>query len=352
MGGNLVSDIVKGEIDMAGSIIETVFCKVSEIYAIYATQERVVVHFADEPMLGSEQRLALAPLAAVRGEINGLIDGWRAAWGLNANRKKYKARRYDRRTADALSVALQGDQARAEELLRATKADILEERTSIGRTEYLITAVVLSVAMLLLLLRLPPVIGSPIGDLWFAGVVGCFGALFSIALAIRSREVHTDLKRRDNVVDAGLRVLIGAISAVILISLFKSELVALKLGNGNVAATSQPALYVMIVIAFLAGFSERLVGDFLGTAVLAGFGQAADTAKAAPAAKPIPEAHERNPRGTGLVTVSRDAPTIQREHVHYDDGVDHCVCDVPLQPEDVTEDADLPAASGGIARAA
>lgn len=44
MNGDKVVDIVRGEADYTGSIIETVFYKVSEIYAVYATDERVLVH--------------------------------------------------------------------------------------------------------------------------------------------------------------------------------------------------------------------------------------------------------------------------------------------------------------------
>jgi len=57
-----VADIETGQNDSTGVEVETVYSKVSGTYAIYRTAGRVVVQFADDEKLSSEQRLALAPL--------------------------------------------------------------------------------------------------------------------------------------------------------------------------------------------------------------------------------------------------------------------------------------------------
>src|SRR3954464_4804671 len=74
-----VADIKRGEEDSAGVRVTHVYAKVDTAYAVYRTDERVVVQSSDDPALGGDQRKLLAPLGPVRGEIDGLIDGWRKA---------------------------------------------------------------------------------------------------------------------------------------------------------------------------------------------------------------------------------------------------------------------------------
>lgn len=350
MNGEFVTDIVKGQTDLTGSAIETVFSKVSNTYAVYGTSERVMVQYADDSALGSEQRLALAPLNPLRGEINGLIDGWRSGSLISSDRKKHMARAFDRRTADALTVALQGDQAHAATLLKAVKSDLLDERTSVGRAEYLIVAIICGIIMFLGLSII--FTDNYVG---LAAGLGCLGALFSIALGIRTRQIRTDLRRRDNLIDAVLRIFIGAISAVILFSLLKSELVPGTAGESDFdfKELSSTATHVAILVAFLAGFSERLLGDLLSTTVIPGL-NLGETDTETRISVPNAEANEKNPRGREIA----DSPEGNEErlephgHVHGEDSIDNCVCDTPLLSEEATDDTELPEATGGIAKAA
>lgn len=365
MGGDRVEDIVKGREDFSGARIETVFYKVSGVYAIYATDERVLIQYADETALGTEQRKALVPLNPVRGEINGLIDGWRSTNRFNATKRNSLLRRFDRRTADALTVALQGDQEHAAELLQAVKNDILEERTSLGRTEYLITAIVTALAIFILFDWLAKPASLPFTDqrfgvftvqhqLWLASGVGALGALFSIALNISSRNVKTDLQRRDNIVDAILRIIIGAVSAIILFSLLRSGLVTFMI-NGNPIALQDPAAggkatHFAIVVAFLAGFSERLVGDFLSNAVLGIKTATPATAKEQTSAEKA-AANENNPRGKAGAPEDGKSDQHEGEPVVHDHDGDACPSNVQLTPEEITDDKQLPEATGGVAKA-
>lgn len=346
MSGTSVADIVAGQPDFTGAQIETVYSKVSGTYAVYRTAERVMVQFADDPELGREQRLALSPLNPVRGEINGLIDGWRTPSWFNAARKHARARWFDRRTADALTVALQGDQIHAALLLAAVKDDILKDRTSIGRGEYLVVAalaglIAVAAGQIFASQEVRPAIG--------AGVVG---ALFSIALGIRNRNIRTDLQRRDNVIDAMLRIAIGAVSAIILFALLKAGFVTIGLGDEPINL-SDP--YALLVIAILAGFSERMVGDFLGSVALNGTRtSAAEVMSAQVAAEAKSNASERNPRGSrpGAADIAGAQPGEDRrapdEHAH----VDGCLCGVALDDDELTDDAELPEASGGVEKQA
>lgn len=347
MNGTAVADIVADQPDFTGAQIETVYSKVSGTYAVYRTAERVMVQFADDPELGREQRLALAPLNPIRGEINGLIDGWRRPKKFNVDRKQARARAFDRRTADALTVALQGDQIHAALLLAAVKDDILKERTSIGRVEYMVVAALVS----LVALAAGHLFGSP--EVRLAIAIGAVGALFSIALGIRSRNIRTDLQRRDNVIDAALRIAIGAISATILIALLKAGFVTVGLGKQPVDLSDLNAL---LVIAILAGFSERMVGDFLGSVALNGTKTApAEAVSAQVAADAKSTANEQNPRGLrpAAAEAAGEQPDGYRQMVDGEhEHVDGCLCGIELTEDELTDDAELPEASGGVEKQA
>jgi hypothetical protein len=317
-----------------------------------------MVQFADDPKLGGEQRLALAPLAPIRGEINGLIDGWRISATPD---KSAKAKLFDRRAADAVTVALQGDQPQAMELLKILKADILEERTSVARSQYVIVAAITAVVLVLvfgLATRLPETVRSFVDAnlLWLAVGMGAVGAFFSIALGIRSRSILTDLQSRHNAVDAVLRIIIGAISALILSSLLRGKLVTF--GFGTVPLTLEPsspfAIDLAIVVAFAAGFSERLVGDLLGQSVLTAASRLENPVAGGMAgrAEPAPEANEKNPRGRPAVKAlpvatikeSMETPDARPEG----DDIDCCLAEVHLHDDELTDDVELPATRGGV----
>jgi hypothetical protein len=363
MNGEMVADITLNAIDQTGKQIKFIFCKVAETYAIYSNEDRIVVQYADDPKKADEQRRTVAFLAPLRGEINGLIEDWRDhRWAIY----RAKAQRYDRRTADALLVALQGDGEMATKLLEAVRSDILEERRSLGRLYYVGWAFLAGLGVVIaswLLAWLVAATGVAAGLAKVSGInpvlsssIGYLGALFSIAITIRGRAVQTDLRLRDNVLDAVLRMLIGAISAFVLLLLFQSRIVIVSLGGlSDIGKADSGAVSAAeIIIAFLAGFSERLVGNLLDDKNLLGrikIGEAAvdeaPDARRTPADKtPKPDAKPADPGkapGTGDQTVGGDA----------DESVDdRSITDVEIDDIDVTSDADLPPATGGIDRPA
>jgi hypothetical protein len=353
-----VSDIYAGGLDSTGAQIDTVYGKVAGVFAVYRTAERVMIQYADSQELGIEQRRAMAPLNPLRGEINGLVDGWRSS---TQPKDHCRARLFDHRTADALSAALQGDQVHAEELLKAVKADILEERVSIGRVEYLRYAALAAIALFLAFALLAVVHAHNLNtlgladfiereNLWLAAGVGSLGALFSIALGICARDIRTDLQRRDNIADAVLRIMIGAVSAVVLFSLLRSNFITLPAIDLTTAAD-----HTAIVVAFLAGFSERLVAGYLTRAADSAAGAAIPgagmtSAAAQAAAQTEVEATERNPRGklevaAATARASAAGPEMQSTEHPDDDDEDGCVCEVPVVPEEMTDDVELPSPS-------
>jgi hypothetical protein len=360
MNGEFVVDIEVGKKDFTGVEIEHVYSKVGNIYAVYRTRERVVVQYSDDDGLGADQRLLLTPLNPTRGEINGLIDGWRS----NGNGdEKAIAKLFDRRVADALTVALQGQSAHALELLTALKADIMEERTAAARRDYIYYASIAMVLVVAATLVLYKVLETEYGAtsttselslaslLTWPAAIGSVGAFFSIAMGIRGRTIGTDLQTSDNMSDAILRIVIGSFSAVVLVCLLSGQWITFSFGGsklGSELPLIKPA--VLLVVAFAAGFSERLVGDLLSrsavTPVVAG-NPLAGGKVVPPVANSGVEANERNPLGRQHAPASAELGGHGEPGV-ADEELDGCCSGSTLTDDDVTDDIDLPPASGGV----
>jgi hypothetical protein len=316
-------EIVKGRKDPAGEPIIKVYSYNPPFYAIYRTRDRLIVQFADSDALRSQQRARIVPLMPMRGQINGLIDGWRSAnddgtvdtdaegegngerkeaertglwralpdWGASAKREQFrKVCRYDRRVADAIITLLEDENnlKLAQELLAQVKNDLIAERTAIARGQYVNRAFVLVVALVGLtglltggffdrVHQFPFVLGP----VWTAVSGGVVGAFFSIATGLKNRDVVIDLQNRENRIDVTLRMVIGAISGAILYSLFATGLVTTTLFekkaivHGPIAVGPVYNDLTVFLIGFVAGFLERLVPNLLsktnfGTAEPAG----------------------------------------------------------------------------------
>ncbi len=261
-----VSEIKDEGLDSTGTQIIDVYAYNPPHYAIYRTQQRVVVHFADDEDEAKRQSAILAPLNPVRGEINGLIDSWRFS---NNKRLVEKAQSYDRRIADALGLALQDDASGSLSVLNGIKADVTDERTSRARFQYLMAAFFASTIVILLVWLITSLWVTSTGPstsawlLWFSLAGGTIGAFFSIAIAIRGRTVLPDLRWLDNAADAVLRVVIGAIAASVLVSLIKLGVVSLSIGAAKLTDDVQASWLYALLLSFIAGFSERLIPDLL-----------------------------------------------------------------------------------------
>ena len=346
-----VGDVARDAKADDGSTIIAVYYRNAPIYAVYRSDERVRIQYADDPELQARQRSALAPTNPVRGEIDGLLDSLR---GSSQAAFTSLAERFDRRIADALSVALENDVANASLLLDAVKRDAADERSSIARLEYLrVATATLAVALCLIGgLTFRHAYPTDIWVLWLAAATGAVGSFFSIAIEIRQRQIQTDARTRDNVADAILRIVVGVIAAVMLICLIQSRLVtSFALGDtgGKVGLGGNFTTPLVAVLGFIAGFIERLVPDLL--------------AKALPGTAPVAEATPRlgghvgtTASAIGLTPVAYTAPPpvapLLALDAGHEDLVDACVEDVDLPPGEVTDDADLPATTGGVATVA
>lgn len=359
-----VSSIRIGEADANGLKVQSIYARFDPRYAVYRNEERVTIQFADDPKLESEQREKMARLSPLRGEINGLVDGWRTS---RQGRFRSAALRYDRRVADTLIVALEGDVDSAVQILSQVRDDVVAERKSLARFKYLACAFATAAVLALIAafatsdfaqahaLFVP--YDAYTANTWLALAAGTLGAFFSIARGISSRSIHTDLQMVDNIIDAILRVAIGAIAAVVLQALLDANLFSLHLGNAVLGATDLPVgkdgailhitpPLVLLVAAFIAGFSERLIPDLLDSATMT----ASDKPQTPAATPQLEESQtiERKEEGKSK-TASPPAAVPPDGQSHAEEGVDGCDVDVSNSDVQPTPDARLPAASGGVA---
>lgn len=360
MAGMKVDAIKVGELDSAGNCVTTVYAKVSGIYAVYCTDSHVMVHFADDEALGAEQRLCLVTVNDMRGKIEELTCDLLRQGDAEGRNVVADIRG---QLAFALQIALQGQKEIA--VLRLTRLHnrLVDQKESSARIYYLASTFVILLAVILLswiatspLFVNDPSSNKPLNLLWIAFSVGGVGAFFSIAIAIRSREIRSATILRDNLIDAGLRVLVGAISAVILVDLVYLNVVQLTIGNlvfGEAIAWRH-----VLVLGIFAGFFERFVPDTLGrlkdraessaeSAALAGTAAAGGVSRdetspmrgnVAPVQPVVPEP---GPTGPGATEAVEDVD---------EEEVDGC-CDQSIDIDSgllVTDDVELPPAGGGV----
>ncbi|MGV3511702.1 MAG: hypothetical protein ACO1OX_06820 [Novosphingobium sp.] len=369
-----IADLRKGGLDAGENLIIRFQVKRPPEFAVYYSDERVVVSFADDPALAAKQRGDLAQIAPVRGEINGLLDDWRSAEPRpnllltnkylenQARKKRAMAERFDQRVADALVVALNGDITGAGAVLEDIKQDIMAHRAGIARLQSLAAAAVGVLGFIVLAGLFGDVakdscnagfsaICFPDGaELWRGALTGAVGALFSLALGIRRREVQPDFNFASNVTEALLRILIGAIAGTVLVGLIRSGFV--HIGFGGVDPKNTSPLYYAAA-GFLAGFAERLVPDLLAK------GTVADGAASPPLRQPAPQRELKVPGGDGPDATKRGGslPGGGSAGAQAAEAIDHapdqsredgCVCDHDLAEDEITDDAFLPVASGGV----
>ncbi|MEA2737398.1 MAG: hypothetical protein QOH05_705 [Acetobacteraceae bacterium] len=357
-----VEELTLNGLDAAGAKVEIVYAKRTPDYAVYKAVGRVMVHFADDATVEKSQRTLMAPLTCVRGEINGLIDGWRES---TKQRDRLKALRFQRGVADALAAALEHD-PNALTMLGSIKSDITEERTSWARFEYLsVASAAAAICVALVCLITSPVFSRllyPFPDavwrLWLAAGCGTVGAFFSIAIAIRTRKVRTYLNFRDNASDAILRVFIWSIAAAVAVCLVDLKAITITVGDATVLTDPTKMILYLMFIAFVAGFSERLVPDLLQKAA-AGSGNAAPAPTSQPtnagagAVQVVGAAQggaaQAGADNTGSNNTVQEAPgrdRIAAAQAAADDKED--LSDSGIKPHEVTQDQELPAAKGVV----
>lgn len=280
--GILVKDIKVGARDFNGNEITAVYGGVSTLYAVYSAAGHIFIQFADDNYEGANQRAALCSLASLRSQVDTRIDRLRtrtfpllfAGFQKRAEEQTIrKADEHERALARFLLMALQGDVQGASTQLAELRDEINEDRSSEIRSWHVLYAALATLATITICWVFSTNwfneyihnFAAYEPKYWNAAGIGAIGAFFSIALQIRGRAVPVDLQTWDNISDAMLRIFIGSTSAVMLHALIIGGVVSLQIGNAPVviAANEEARLGWQVVLAFTAGFTERLVSDFI-----------------------------------------------------------------------------------------
>jgi len=153
----------------------------------------------------------------------------------------------------------------------------------------------------------------------------------------------TDLLWLANTMDAVLRMIIGMIGASVLFVLLDLQLVRLGFGDAAIEPRHDDKMWlIVLLIGFIAGFSERLVPDLLAAAV------------ARPANPPPPRRDaDRQPaagRKTGSIAEASASGSSGSDVDPSPEqaDLDHCLCGLQSAEAEATRDEDLPVASGGV----
>lgn len=362
MTGFTIAQLERFRPDATGTTVVDIETRLDGLFAVYYTEERVMIQFSDDQALGADQRKALAPVSAKRAEISALLSELRNS----GKPARVAAERSLRRDLGAsLAQCLRGELAEGEASLDKLLKKLTDHRNSRGRLRFVLTAFVAGLAMMIFaaiftsgMINYQP--DDAARTLWYAGCVGIVGAFFSVAIAVRDRSLEADRVTLDTTLDAALRMFVGALGGALLLALIQSGAVGLIIGGARiVGGTEKNALQslstgwlLILLVAFVGGFFERMVPDLLNKATTAdGPGVQPASSRRTAATE---EANERNPLGrssssTGAAipasSTTVTADTSAEDLV--DEDADDC-CDHDGYQYFDTEDVELPEAIGGV----
>lgn len=356
--------------DKNGRTIEDVYACETDRYAVYQTSDRVIVLYGEDPLVQRAQRNRLVKLAQIRSRIDGDLADWRgksASWSLWKT-----ARQFDMRVASALVDALEGDVGTAVGILTQIATEVEEEKASRARLSYLLWAYAAAALLIALCVTVYGALGGfatldkpSIQSVALAVFAGLLSSLYSISLTISNRVLRNDQRRLDHVTDAMVRISIGALAAFVLQTFLLSGTIRigfgdagdLLVGGGNTSGVHPTSWPVSVIAGFLAGFAERLVPDLLNSYKIKA--RDPDPVPAPATGEPFSGAGAASggaaafggtpgPTGpNGSVAGPIDVEAL--EDASDDDDVDACV-EGHADDDIVTDDENLPAASGGVAR--
>lgn len=373
MPGSLFDAIRKDGIDSQGRKILEIYANQVGRYAVYRSDERVVVCYAEDPLVEREQRRRLSTLAVRRSRIDGDLAEWRKA-DPKLSRLPRTAQGFDGTVGAALIEALEGNAEGAATILDQVQREIDGEKAARAKLAYLgwallmsiLTIAVSALGFLLLAGVHADTPGNPLAAILRGMIAGVMGAFYSIALGMKDRQLRDDKRRLDHVTDALVRVAIGALAAFILEVFLLSGAVQINFGDTKdiaLGGTQVPANHwtVELIAGFLAGFAERMVPDLLNSySVTARTAPALSTPPPSTLPADPPPAGGAGAGGPGRLggpgpaggTVANAAGTVA--------DVDTPVAAAPGEDDDgcvighaddgnATDDEDLPPAAGGVA---
>lgn len=271
-----IGELQIGKIDrMQNTVLEIYWA--SSTFKVYRTARGVFAHFADCGRLERAQRAAFDALYAPMSSLRFLTS---RMFRFRANASSF----YDHETAQAVVQALHGRIEPAVATLNQLHDLALDRVANENRVRYLMACVATGLAsgaagVLTLWLLSTDFTATQLGagagafrPYVLAAIMGGLGAVFSIAMSVRSLEMMPCQHSFMNYVIGALRVLTGFISGGMLVLLLTSNLLGdlgEQLADGEGAAKPLAGSIdwaKVAMLGLLAGFAERMVPDLMGGA--------------------------------------------------------------------------------------
>ena len=248
-----VVDIRKNQTDCRGEPIDFVFFRRAQ-YAIYSSNGRIMVHYADDDTVAKTQSANIADLLPLRDRLQYLVGGLE-----DSHSNEWQI-------AESLRLGLEGQKDAAKTTMQTAIDHINAMRMRKGRITYLVAALITTAVLLSWDAGAAIVWKSSLdvlSDLMLATGSGAIGALLFMAIALRARTVATDGDLISNFVDSAVRILIGVICAGVLYLLLATNVLSLFTIGGKTLTESDITWQIAVLIGFAAGYLERLVPDLL-----------------------------------------------------------------------------------------
>lgn len=270
-----LSELSVGKPDKVGNTVLEVYCATSA-YKVYRTARGVFVHFADCGRLETMQR---AGFDALYGPLCSMRFLTSRMFRFGDRSSSF----YDHEIAQAIIQALNGRVELAVKSLNELVTVASDRVANENRVRYLLACLgtgfalggVGAIAFYFLFTGAgKELLGGDrlkVAAYILAAMMGGLGAVFSIAMSVRSLEIMPCQQSFMNYVIGAVRVLTGFVSGAVLILLLTSDLIGglgreivnpEASGDAGLVATS-PAWAKVALLGLIAGFAERLVPDLI-----------------------------------------------------------------------------------------
>lgn len=243
--------------DASGNTIENIFQTYLDHWIVYKSD---TVHWEIADELYSENPSLMESYLNRAGEVQDL-----KAQIIHMLKEVTSQEKYEGAVADAIAMALRNDVTAARKRLEEILGQINNDYSIVARFRYLECTFLCAAPLLVILGPLTwaaHAFNYEDGNLLLAGTAGLIGAIFSIAIAIRSRAVGTDTSFRALLTDCSLRLIIGVISGCFLQLLLEAGAFP-KISVGDAVISKGGSWHMIVAVGFIAGFLERLVPNLL-----------------------------------------------------------------------------------------
>ncbi len=279
-----LADLKVGGLDQREQEVLAIFWT-AEHFKIYKTDYGLGTMLSDDKARAEVQRKDYLALGADISEFKGLLETMRPLPVPFSKRElpttpamRRSREHYERELSRCIASALSGEVDLAKTSLAQLKQRLAVQSGNRGRIFHLFVSLILTTlfvaAGIAVAYKLTDAIfGFLLHEMTIAVMMGSLGALFSTSVRLRSMDVDPAAGVGMHVVYGGLRVLVGALAALILYLGFRSGVVngILQPVTGGYGASwdapqtlSQPLnIYWLAFVCVLAGFSEQLVPNLL-----------------------------------------------------------------------------------------